>query len=103
MWLWSQRYVLLVSWRVVFTSATLGMTYFFAAAMIYPRAPENWPSLDDHYWKRKRWVIGVVFAIDLFILIQQLRIALPEWSDGWFFFLPAGIFRAVRRAAVDDA
>ena len=89
---WSMRTVLTISWHTVFMSMTLAITYFLAASLIFPREPGQWSNLDEHYWARKRIVLGGVTAVNLFVMVLQMVRVRPSWSDGLFFFYQGTYF-----------
>jgi hypothetical protein len=60
---WSLRDVLHVRWRTVFIGLSVAMTYYLAASLIFPRSEGKWVNLDEHYWARKRLVIGGVLLV----------------------------------------
>src|SRR5204862_4316562 len=86
MWLWSLRTVLEVTWPTVIVSTALGIAYFLAAALVFPRTPDEWPDLDAHYWARKRWVLGTLVGINAIVFARNLARLLPAWNDVWFFY-----------------
>ena len=43
----------------------MAMTYYVAAAVIFPRDFTAWPSLDEHFWARRRVVFGAILATNL--------------------------------------
>ena len=45
----------------------------------------RWENLDEHYWARKRLVIGGILLVNLILLLFQIGRALPAWNDAWFF------------------
>jgi hypothetical protein len=92
LWIWSIRDVISVSWRSVFVSTALAITYYLAAALTFPRVPSRWASYDEHYWARKRLVIGGVLAVNLVVLGFLLARRLPSGSDFWFYFYQLGYF-----------
>jgi hypothetical protein len=92
MWLWSLRATLEVTWSTTLISTALGITYFLAAALIFPRDPTHWPDLDTHYWARKRWVIGGLLTVAAVLLVRNLLRLLPAWSDGWFHYWQGAYF-----------
>jgi len=92
MWLWSLRDVLEVTWPTTIVSTALGITYFLAAGLVFPRTSEGWTDLDSHYWARKRLVIGALVAIDSFVLARNLLRLLPAWNDVWFFYWQGAYF-----------
>lgn len=42
--------------------AMSAILYFLAAVVLVPRDWSAWPSLDDYFFKRRRWIIGFIFA-----------------------------------------
>jgi hypothetical protein len=43
----------------------IGIAYFVAAVMTVPRQVEDWPSLDDYFFARRRWIAGLLIAANL--------------------------------------
>jgi hypothetical protein len=83
---WSLRDLLHVRWRIVFIGLTVAMIYYFSASMIFPRSEGEWKNLDEHYWARKRLVIGGVFMVEGATMTWQLTRAVPALNDYWFWF-----------------
>jgi hypothetical protein len=83
---WSLRDLLHVRWRTVFIALTVAMTYYLSASMIFPRSEGEWKSLDQHYWARKRLVIGGVMLVEGLTMVWQLTRAVPALDDYWFWF-----------------
>lgn len=106
---WSLRDLLHVRWRTVFVALTVAMTYYLAASLIFPRSEGEWKSLDEHYWTRKRLVIGGVLLVESATMAWQLTRALPTWDDGWFwfyqlpYFIPMAALLFTRSRRVDIA
>jgi hypothetical protein len=90
LWIWSVRDVIIVSWQSVFVSTALAITYYLAAALIFPRSPGRWASYDAHYWARKRLVLGGILAVNMVVLAGQLARSLPALTDFWFYFYQVG-------------
>ncbi|RYE65509.1 MAG: hypothetical protein EOO81_12600 [Oxalobacteraceae bacterium] len=42
MWTWPNRNGLTVSWMLVLGGLIVAVTYFFAAALVFPRRPDEW-------------------------------------------------------------
>ena len=105
---WSLRDLLHVRWRTVFIGLTVAMTYYLSASMIFPRSEGEWKNLDEHYWSRKRLVIGGVLLVESATMAWQLTRAVPALDDTWFwiyqlpYFIPmaALLFTRSRRADV---
>jgi hypothetical protein len=86
LWFWASRAPFTLSWMSVWVGLFVGITYFISAAMVFPRSLESVTSLDDHYRKNKRWVVGGILLINVLIYVVQFARATPIWSDGWFWF-----------------
>ena len=85
MWAWSERHDVTMGWQTVYLSTALGIVYFLSAALIYPRTSGRWKSLDEHYWVRKRLVIGGLLLVNAVLLARMLTRLLPAWDDFWFY------------------
>jgi hypothetical protein len=85
LWIWSVRDVVIVSWRSVFVSTALAITYYLAAALVFPRNAGRWASYDEHYWARKRLVVGGMLAVNIVVLAGQLARSVPALTDFWFY------------------
>jgi hypothetical protein len=83
---WSVRDVIHVRWRTVFVALTVALTYYLSASMIFPRSEAGWKNLDEHYWARKRLVIGGVLLVESATMAWQLTRAVPALDDYWFWF-----------------
>jgi hypothetical protein len=84
--IWGARGVLKVSWHSVFSGVFLAILYLIAAALIFPRDKREWRHLDDHYWRRKRFVAGAMLIVNLAVDGALLTRAIPAWNDWWFYF-----------------
>lgn len=56
-----------------YDTLTLGVLllsiYYFAASMIYPDKPRDWPDVDEWFWLHRRQVLGCILAVNIpFIL-----------------------------------
>ena len=80
----------------MFVGLTVALIYYLSASMIFPRSEGGWKNLDDHYWARKRLVIGGVLLVESATMAWQLTRAVPELDDYWFwiyqlpYFIPHG-------------
>ena len=107
MWVWFDRAHVTMGWQTVYLSTLLGILYFLAAALIFPRTLGRWASLDEHYWSRKRMVIGGLILVNAIVLARMLARALPALDDFWFFvwilayFVPMAILMMSRSRRVD--
>lgn len=86
LFIWGARDVLKVSWHAVFSGMFLAILYLVAASLIFPRDRREWRHLDDHYWKRKRFVAAAMLIVNLFLDGALMRRTMPAWNDWWFYF-----------------
>jgi hypothetical protein len=106
---WSIRELLHVRWRIVFVGLTVALIYYLSASMIFPRSEGEWKNLDDHYWARKRLVIGGILLVEGATMAWQLTRAVPALDDYWFWFyqlpyyIPMGALLFTRSRRVDIA
>jgi hypothetical protein len=82
---WSLREMLHVRWRIVFIGLAAAMIYYLSASMIFPRSEGEWKNLDDHYWARKRLVIGGILLVEGTLMAWQWTRAVPALDDYWFW------------------
>ena len=104
---WSLRGQLQVRWHIVFVGLAVAMIYYLSASMIFPRSEGEWKTLDEHYWARKRLVIGGVLLIESALMAWQLTRAVPALDDYWFwiyqvpYFIPMAALLFTRSRRVD--
>jgi hypothetical protein len=104
---WSLRDLLHVRWRTVFIGLTVAMIYYLSASMIFPRSEGEWKNLDDHYWARKRLVIGGILLVESATMAWQWTRAVPALDDYWFwfyqlpYFIPMALLLFTRSRRVD--
>jgi hypothetical protein len=100
-----------VNFPTMLGAVALAVTYFFSAAVVFPKKLEEWPSLDDYYMAHYRWVIGGVFVANvgllLLISIVSERLGFAEWWIAasqrwmnWFYFSFLFVLLAFRNRAV---
>jgi hypothetical protein len=82
---WDQRETLRVGWAVLFSGLAVAGTYYLTASMVFPNRDDDWPSLDDHYWARKRWVVGGVLAVNVVSVALAFIERPPAWDD-WLVY-----------------
>ncbi len=57
---WAVRDAIPVRYTALLFGLAVTASYYFAAMLVFPREVHDWPNLDDHYFRVKRWVAGVV-------------------------------------------
>lgn len=105
---WSIRGLLHVRWRTVFVGLAVALIYYLAASMVFPRSERGpWKNLDDHYWARKRAVIGGILVVETATMAWQWTRAIPALNDYWFwfyqlpYFIPLTLLLFTRSRRVD--
>ena len=104
---WSIRDLLHVRWRTVFIGLTVALIYYLSASLIFPRSEGEWKNLDDHYWARKRLVIGGVLLVEGATMAWQWNRAVPALTDYWFwiyqlpYFIPMAALLFTRSRRTD--
>jgi len=53
----------------------VSVCYYLAAVIVFPKDIEAWPSLDDYYSSRKRYVIGLLLIAEIVIVLFLF----PAW------------------------
>jgi len=91
-WFWSLRSVVTVHWHTVFIGLIVAVIYFLAASLVFPRGNGDWASLDQHYWSRKRLVVGGLLLVDGTFFTWQFTRVQPAWNDWWLYFYIAPYF-----------
>ena len=105
LWAWGAREFIRVSWLSVYSGLAIALCYFLAASLVFPRGDGNIASLDEHYWRRKRLVLGGVILANAILLAAAMTRVRPALDDHWFFiwqgayFLPLAVlwFSRLRR------
>jgi hypothetical protein len=55
---WGGRALVTIGWISLFVGLIIAITYYLAAALVFPNDLAAWASLDEHYWRRKRLVVA---------------------------------------------
>jgi hypothetical protein len=73
----------------VLLPTVIGMLYYVCAVMVTPDSADDWASLDDYFFKRRKWTIGAIFSANLAtILIELPRVTnfVVAGETGRFFY-----------------
>lgn len=79
-----------INYGTIYFGLSITLPYFLAAALVFPKEPADWPSLDDYYDAHKRLplagvifcnAVGVLYRVfwgqfDGFTLLQGFRLGL---------------------------
>jgi hypothetical protein len=83
----------------------VAVTYYLAAALVFPRRAEEWPVLDEHYWEHKKFVVSglaIANALSTGFTLYQHPPSLPDyvmfvWFAAYWVPLVALFFTKTRR------
>lgn len=81
---WNIRSGLTVTWGSMFGALFMAMGYYLAAGLVFPRQISEWPDLDDHYWRHKRWVYGGLLTVNLIAVAHAYSITTPKMVPAWW-------------------
>jgi len=59
---WNVREIIPANFGVLLLALLITGVYYFAASMVFPDKPEEWPDFDDWAARHKRQVLGGVFV-----------------------------------------
>jgi hypothetical protein len=75
---WGGRGLVSIGWTSLFVGLVIALTYYLAAALVFPNDLSAWESLDEHYWRRKRLVVaGIVLANAIVLGLVMAYISAP--------------------------
>jgi hypothetical protein len=77
---WAIRNSILITWGWMYAGLVIAIVYFIASGLVFPRNVDEWPDLDQYYWKHKRWVIGGILIPNV-ISFTQTTIYQPSNID----------------------
>jgi hypothetical protein len=106
MWSWATKDSVEISWGLMIGGLIVAVTYYLAAALVFPRRAEEWPVLDEHYWEHKKFVVSglaIANALSTGFTIYQHPPSLPDyvmfvWVAAYWVPLVALFFTKTRRA-----
>ncbi|MEG3181989.1 hypothetical protein [Sphingomonas sp. LT1P40] len=62
--------------------ALIGIFYFIAAVIAFPRHLEDWPSLTDYFLARRYWIVGLLIAANLGHFITEIPFVQKAAAEG---------------------
>jgi hypothetical protein len=108
MWAWATKGSVNISWGLMIGGLIVAVTYYLAAALVFPRRTEEWLVLDDHYWEHKKLIVsglGIANALSTGFTIYQYPPSLSDtimfmWMAAYWVPLAALLFTRSRRVDV---
>jgi hypothetical protein len=71
--LWSLRGSIGVGFDSAFATLFIAGIYYFAASLVFPEKPEDWPDLDVWFWRYRRRVLGPIAICTFFLCLFTFR------------------------------
>jgi len=104
---WGGRGLVVIGWNSLFIGLLIAISYYLAAALVFPNDLSSWASLDEHYWRRKRLVVaGVMFSNAIVFGLAVAYISAPIgtvrfWFDQSVYWGALGALLFTRDKRVD--
>lgn len=81
---WGIRDSVAVNWATMFGALVVALIYYLAAGLVFPRQVAEWPDLNEHYWRNKRYIAGGIIVANAMqfvaaILIRPLVLDFSFW------------------------
>ena len=83
---WGARDLIYIDWSPLYLGLIIAVTYYLAAALVFPRNIAEWPSLDDHYREHKRLVIGGIALANAIVVGLGIAFISAPFGDPMFWF-----------------
>lgn len=76
-----------VTYVALLVGLAISGAYYVAARVVFPKSPDDWADLDQHYLKRRRFVLGVLTVAGV-LLYDVGTLVLAEdgfetWAASW--------------------
>jgi hypothetical protein len=65
---WNRLQTIRIDFLPLLVPTVIGLAYYLVAAIIVPRDIDEWGSLDAYFDRRKRWIVGLLLAVNLLII-----------------------------------
>ena len=105
---WNIHEVMVIGYDTTLAGLILSTIYYYAASMVFPDEPRNWPDIDEWFWLHRRQVLAVIFGANMawlptFPLLQDVPLALWIVVNGLYLTLLAIAAIAGKRWIVTTA
>lgn len=79
--LWGYLGYIPVGYDTITFGVLLISFYYYAASMIYPDKPRNWPDIDQWFWLHRRQVLGCLLVATLPFMLADFVFAVMTVSE----------------------
>lgn len=107
-WAWRARTAFQVNYAYTYFGLAIAVAYFFSASQVFPKETGDWNSLDEHYWKRKRYVLPGIIVANVAVIAHGLAVRMASldskfWYEQPFYWVPLLALLFTRKKAIDLA
>ena len=95
---WHSREAIPANFAVMLLGLAITGIYYFAASMVFPDKPDEWPDFDEWAMKHKRQVMGGVFLANLLATAAVLAPLPPAAFTPFLIVTNAGLLAAMAAA-----
>lgn len=107
--IWLLRNTIALGLDSLFSALFMTGIYYFAASLVFPNDPRDWPNLDDWFWLHRRLVLGCILAVNILWVTFYTLFASRSFGVPLTIISQAAYFAAIgtamfaRRAALVGA
>lgn len=107
-WAWRARTAFQINYAYMYFGLAVAVAYFFSASQVFPKETGDWKSLDEHYWKRKRFVLPGILVANVAVIAHGLAVRMSSldrkfWIEQPFYWVPLIALLFTHRKSVDAA
>ncbi len=82
---WGIREKIAVNWATMFGALVVALVYYLAAGLVFPREINEWPNLNEHYRRNKRFIAGGILLANVLIATVTTLIHPPMLDFSYWF------------------
>lgn len=79
---WLKLQDVALNFRGLAIPTLIGICFFVLGIIVVPRDAEDWRSLDDYFYARRRWSVGLLLAVNLLIIAYELPLVRDLLASG---------------------
>jgi hypothetical protein len=83
---WGARGLIYIDWSPLYLGLIIAVTYYLAAALVFPRNIAEGLSLDDHYWENKKLVVAGIALANVVVVGLGIAFISAPFRDPMFWF-----------------
>ena len=80
---WELRSVVRVTYAMLILGVLTSGLYYFAASLVFPDDPAEWPDFDGYYFRHRRQVFAAVFTCNLIAFVIPTLVGALPFTVTW--------------------